>query len=308
KQTSPYTLGDVAQIVLFGDSIFQSSFSPTKSFSFGGALADAYARKLDVINRGLSGYNTLQALRAIALCLPEPEQAKMRILVIMFGANDARLPNSPGGPDQHVSLEDYKKNLKRIVQHRNVTTHEGVRVILVTPPAVDERQCLKSDLESYPNMGRVLRRKATNTVKYAQAVRDVGVELELPVVDIHRAMLTHAGFCRHSSAAAGSITAPANPSLQSLLVDGLHLSGEGNRLLYHEVMGVIERTWPDHMPSRLPGRLPEWDYQPAWKMAEEAEEAEGGEKVGPAWEDLDDYVVTGTFEGKVKDVRKRPRV
>lgn len=42
------------QFILFGDSITRQAFSPGLSFSFGAALSDAYARRLDVINRGLS--------------------------------------------------------------------------------------------------------------------------------------------------------------------------------------------------------------------------------------------------------------
>lgn len=37
------------QIVLFGDSITQQSFSQQKGFGFGAELSDRYARRLDVI-------------------------------------------------------------------------------------------------------------------------------------------------------------------------------------------------------------------------------------------------------------------
>ncbi len=42
------------QIILFGDSITQKSFDPFLN-GWGAFLADAYMRKLDVINRGMSG-------------------------------------------------------------------------------------------------------------------------------------------------------------------------------------------------------------------------------------------------------------
>ena len=42
-------------ILLFGDSITQWGWQPQ---GFAQRLANAYTRKLDVINRGLSGYNT----------------------------------------------------------------------------------------------------------------------------------------------------------------------------------------------------------------------------------------------------------
>lgn len=51
------------QIILFGDSITQQSFSQERGFAFGAELSNQYVRKLDVVNRGLSGYNTAQALK-----------------------------------------------------------------------------------------------------------------------------------------------------------------------------------------------------------------------------------------------------
>lgn len=46
-------------IVLFGDSITQGGWQP---HGFAQRLAYVYARKLDVTNRGLSGYNTEWAI------------------------------------------------------------------------------------------------------------------------------------------------------------------------------------------------------------------------------------------------------
>jgi len=48
-------------IVLFGDSLTQMSWNPELG-GIGARVADLYARKLDVLNRGYSGYNTDWAL------------------------------------------------------------------------------------------------------------------------------------------------------------------------------------------------------------------------------------------------------
>lgn len=50
------------KIILFGDSITQQSFTVG---GWGARLADHYARKADVINRGFSGYNTTWGLAAL---------------------------------------------------------------------------------------------------------------------------------------------------------------------------------------------------------------------------------------------------
>lgn len=39
---------------------------------------------------------------------------------------------------------------------------------------------------------------------------------------------------------------------------GLHLSSAGNRLVYEEVMKVIEGNWPDQSPEVLPMVFPSW--------------------------------------------------
>ncbi|KAK5690157.1 hypothetical protein LTR17_026014 [Elasticomyces elasticus] len=152
----------------------------------------------------------------------------MRILLIMFGANDARLPNTPGGPDQHVPLEDFKSNIRHMVSHPSVTAHESVKIILVTPPPVDERKCLAADQEKLPTIDN-------NNGSHQQHL-------------LRR-----------------SLEAPENSTLQSFLSDGLHFTGEGYRLLFTKLMLLIEREWPELMPGKLPLRLPAWDFQPAWK-------------------------------------------
>ncbi|KAJ7090032.1 hypothetical protein C8R43DRAFT_1050416 [Mycena crocata] len=51
------TVQDV--IMLFGDSITQAAWDER---GFGARLANVYSRKLDVLNRGLAGYNTEWAI------------------------------------------------------------------------------------------------------------------------------------------------------------------------------------------------------------------------------------------------------
>jgi len=282
------------QFVLVGDSITQQSFSQARGFSFGAALADAYQRRLDIVNRGLSGYNTTQALRALPLCMPEAEHSRVRLLLLFFGANDARIAGSPGGPDQSVPLDEFKRNLKAMVHHPAVRAHEGVKVILVTPPPIDERMCLKADQERFPSLGRILRRTAANTATYAQGVRDLGQELGLPVLDVWSAMVTRSGNTRDQPICTGSIDAGINEVLQSYLHDGLHFSGEGYKVLYGELMALVERTWPEEMPGRLAMRLPAWDDTQAWK-----------ESVNGSQQNKDGkYLASGVFEAVVNDVQK----
>nr|KAJ3419520.1 hypothetical protein HK105_006849 [Polyrhizophydium stewartii] len=69
---------ELDQILLFGDSLTQ--------------LADAYVRKLDVVNRGFSGYNTdwcrLLLPSVLATIRPTP-RVRIRLVTVLLGANDA---------------------------------------------------------------------------------------------------------------------------------------------------------------------------------------------------------------------------
>lgn len=249
------------QFLLLGDSITQQSFCQDRGFGFGAALADAYIRRLEVNNKGLSGYNTRMVLQVLPQVIPPPEQAKLRFVTILLGSNDARLPNTPPHiAQQHVPLVEYKENLRALVTHRSIVAHAGVRRILVTPPPIDERRCRENDF-----VQDVAVRKASDTLKYAQAVRELGDELGLQVLDLWGIMIRRAGGNEKDVEVMGSIDTPLNEVLQSFVRDGLHLSPEGYKVLFDELMALIARVWPEQLPKNLPFVLPGWDNQKAWE-------------------------------------------
>ncbi|KAI6802331.1 hypothetical protein KC332_g16965 [Hortaea werneckii] len=372
------------QIILFGDNLTEQSFTqhqPT-TFAWGAALSALYARRLDIINRGLSGYNSTQALRALPLCLPEPTQTSLRLLTIAFGTNDARIPNSPGGPDQSVSVPEFVRNLRDMGSHPAVRAHaDTVKFVFITPPPVDERRLARADAEKYGSlvMGGKLRRRADRTAEYAKAVRELGLELGVPVCDVWSAMVVRAGFgaagrdeeevgedttsgvaaadaaspgasssadtgrrdqaggsAVGAAAAAGvgggggsaagggggdepaiplpaplpgSLDLPPNESLQSFLQDdGVHLSAEGSRVLFGELMSVIDKHYPELMPSALRMRLPAWDDVDVWMAVENngrSEQREQQERMRarrPGGEG--GRVVKGEFEAVLSDTEQ----
>ncbi|KAI6827604.1 hypothetical protein KC333_g9023 [Hortaea werneckii] len=363
------------QIILFGDSIAEQSFiqhqptSPT-TFAWGAALSALYARRLDIINRGLSGYNSTQALRALSLCLPEPIQASLRLLIIAFGTTDARIPNSPGGPDQSVSVQEFVQNLRDMKSHPAVRAHEDtVQFVFITPPPVDERKSARADNEKQGSLviGGKLGRRADRTAEYAKAVRELGSELGVPVCDVWSAMVIRAGFggkdggagtaagrnrdddnTASSAAAAtaaatpsadtasgnqaarsggdaadgsdntatplltplpGSLDLPPNEPLQSFLQDdGVHLSAEGSRVLFGELMTVINKRYPELMPSALRMRLPAWDDADVWMAVEKdgrSEQREQQQRVRARGAGRDrGKVVRGKFEAVLSDAEE----
>ncbi|KAK4983844.1 hypothetical protein LTR50_006971 [Elasticomyces elasticus] len=217
-----------------------------------------HAEFLSFLTRYYSGYNTTQALKVLPRIMPSPEQAKIRFMTIFFGANDARLPNTLGYA-QTVPLETYKQQLIEIATNPAIKTHNP-HMILITPPPIDERLCEATDAAKGINQ---VRRTAENTARYAEAVREVGEQLNVPVLDIWKAFMQRAGWSE-GQPLPGSKDVERNAVLTELMHDGLHFNPAGYRVLFDELMKLIERTWPDQMPDKLPFLLPPWDDADAW--------------------------------------------
>jgi lysophospholipase L1-like esterase len=186
--------------------------------------------------------------------------AHLNTQTIFLGANDARLPNTPGF-SQTVDLEQYKKNLTDIINHPKLQAHKP-QLILLTPPPVEERKTLAHDKTNGIN---VQRRTASNTAKYAEAVRELGQKFSLPVLDIWAAFMKEAGW-KEGDALAGSTDIEQNQTLARMLHDGLHLEPEGYEIIYRELMKLITEKLPEYAPDNLSYVLPSWDDAEAWKQ------------------------------------------
>lgn len=114
-----------------------------------------------------------------------------------------------------IPLPDYKENLKKIVNHRLLSSHQP-KIILFTPPPIDQYQRL--DYEG-PNLAR----SPEVTMSYANACKDVAAELDLPVLDIWTLFMEKAGW-NGDEKLPGSLMMPRNDVLGDLLIDGRSLS------------------------------------------------------------------------------------
>ncbi|KAF8061561.1 SGNH hydrolase-type esterase domain-containing protein [Lyophyllum atratum] len=232
-------------ILLFGDSITQGGWEPGM-YGFGAQLAHVYARKLDVLNRGLSGYSTDWAAPAFKQCLATVREQenlpKVRLLVIWFGANDACLWPSP----QHVPLSKFATNLREWIDivhspdshYYSPSTH----IILISPPPVNTYQ-RAADLESR-DPPKLLDRNFETTRKYAQTVREVAQEKQVGFTDVWTILWEAAG--------------QNEPSLSKFLYDGLHLNGEGYKLTYDALVKTIGEKYPDVHFDNMPSTFPPW--------------------------------------------------
>lgn len=114
----------------------------------------------------------------------------------------------PGSPThQHVPLQEYEQNLRSLITHETIKAHQP-RIILITPGPVDE----------YQFVDRL--RTAEHTKMYADACREIGKELGVPVLDLWSIFMAEAGW-RKGEPLAGSIKDKRNKVLGELLHDGM---------------------------------------------------------------------------------------
>ncbi|KAF8260440.1 SGNH hydrolase-type esterase domain-containing protein [Lactarius quietus] len=185
-------------IVLFGDSLTQMSWNPELG-GIGARVAGApslfdvwlvidlslsrrsVCRKLDVLNRGYSGYNTDWALPIIVKREFSPHAACVRLLTIWFGANDACLPDFP----QHVPISRFSENLatmvRAILEPESPCYSPETRVLLITPPPI-HIPSMRADLQPT--------RTFDTTESYAEEVRKVGKKEGVPDKEAVKAFFT----------------------------------------------------------------------------------------------------------------------
>ncbi|KAJ2482592.1 isoamyl acetate-hydrolyzing esterase [Coemansia sp. RSA 2131] len=135
------------------------------------------------------------------------------------------------------------------------------RIMFITPPAIGDR--MVEDVAK--RNGYEPDRKNAVTKLYADAVKKVAKEHDLPVVDIWTAIEdlvrgstsvdspdcktenNVAGFvesntAEHDVPTEGASTSPFE-GYEKYLLDGLHLSRSGNELLFRLIVSEIEKTW-----------------------------------------------------------------
>ncbi|KAL6937542.1 hypothetical protein ACO0RG_004053 [Hanseniaspora osmophila] len=237
------------KFLLFGDSITEFSFNNAfqasqgklgqdpldplqQQFAFGSALVNLYARKMELVQRGFSGYTSRWALKLLPEVLDDVKNIKMAY--IFFGSNDCIL-----GGNQVVPLEEYIENTEKLVA---MLKAQNIKPILITPAVYDHEKwnMLKKE-EVAAGFVRTLDRFAL----YANSLVDLGSKLNVPVVNLNAAFMKYA-------------VEKLDGRWQELLCDGLHFSGHGSYVMYNELLKTIEKSYPEHHPKNVPYRLPNW--------------------------------------------------
>ncbi|KAI5796383.1 SGNH hydrolase-type esterase domain-containing protein [Peziza echinospora] len=244
---------DYDKVMLFGDSITEGAYDQNDGFAFAAALQHYYGRKLDVLGRGFSGYNTAHALKVFPRIIPPTTTSKIKILTIFFGANDACVP----GQYQHVPLDEYKANLKKLAQHQALGDHRP-HILLVIPPPVCE---YKMQIHDMTRNRTTPSRFAAITKQYADAALEVSRELNIVPINLWGSFMEYAGW-REGMPLSGSKSIPQNEKLGELLRDGLHFTPKGYQLMYRLVVEAIERNYPELRSDAMDRVFPPWETAP----------------------------------------------
>ncbi|KAI3837696.1 hypothetical protein MKW98_027055 [Papaver atlanticum] len=205
-----------SHVVLFGDSITEQSFKPN---GWGSALANTYTRKVDVVVRGYGGYNSRWALFLLQTLLVGYTNPPVAV-TIFFGANDAALLGRTS-ERQHVPVEEYKENLRKIVCHFKELS-PAMLVVIITPPPINEEGRNEYARSLYGDKARELSER-TNEVTgvYAKQCIELAKELGVYSINLWSKMQETEGWQK------------------KFLSDGLHLTAEGNAIVHEEVVRVF---------------------------------------------------------------------
>lgn len=233
-EVSPIEEVTWGKFLLFGDSITQMSCLPF-GYNLLSGLQHYYARKLDVVVRGFSGYNSDQAKLMIKPLFKQlhHKDGPVKGATIFFGSNDCA-----DNKIQHVPLDRYSDNIKEIA---SFLKSQGVVVLIVGCATMD---------------ARTIERTAESALKYNLAAKKVAQELGVGFVDLYSAFVRAAGATPDSNEI--DYSKPDNAG-SFLMVDGLHFSPAGYRQFYLEIVKTIDFKFPQIAAVNLPTIFPDID-------------------------------------------------
>lgn len=177
-----------------------------------------------VINAGIGG-NTTQ--NAIARFEKDVLAKQPDLVVIQFGINDSAVDvwKDPPATKSRVSQKQYEANLRSLIDRLQ---KQQIKVILMTPNSLRWIPRIKKLYGKPPYdpddpLGFNLYLKS-----YAQAVREIAKEKQVPLVDIYAAFEKYAE--------------KEGQSAQDLLLDGIHPNTAGQQMVADLLIPQIKAT------------------------------------------------------------------
>ncbi len=226
------TIAPRKKIILIGDSITQYAM---ESGGWGTLLSTLYCGKADVLNRGMSGYTTYMALQAIPQFISNHDTFSNdcdTLVIVMFGANDAALENIS---KQHVPLQTFISNYETIFKCIQ-SQGNSITVIAMTPPPLHTQQWKEHCCNTFGE--QVVNRTMEMTLQYATALKQWCTQHSIICVDLWEQKEAW--------------------NSRQVFVDGLHLSKQGNEMVYLQLLQTIKTTLPQWNPTTMSLAHPYW--------------------------------------------------
>ena len=212
------------KILLLGDSLTQLCFE-----GWGTHLADVYQRRADVLNRGMSGYNTRWYLRYAEDNGIWNEPGNVALVTIFFGANDAAIKEHAA--DVHIPLSEYKTNLENLVDKAK-ESYPSAKILIIAPPPVHPGQRLEYQKIRYKEKATgILERTSEVTGKYAEICRKIAETKKIPCMDLFTAMRT-------------AEENKDEDDIGRFFYDGLHFSKTGHKFVSSTLLNSIRTHFP----------------------------------------------------------------
>jgi lysophospholipase L1-like esterase len=223
----PTAVAGEITLVAFGDS---TTAVRGEIKIYAGLLADELPRRgvqVKVINAGRGGHNTSHGRARFEkdVLAHDPD-----VVVIQFGINDAAVDvwKKPPATESRVSLTEYEANLRHFV---DTLTGDGVAVILMTPNPLRWNPKMRKMYGKPPYDPGDEGGFSAFLKHYAEKVRDLAEEKDLPLVDVYRMFEEHG--------------ARLGQSVDELLLDGVHPNDRGQRKVADALLPLVAKLAQD---------------------------------------------------------------
>ena len=197
------------KIVFFGDSITQAAVQPGGYIIKLGEIAakEGAKDKFDLIGAGIGG----NKIYDLYLRYEEDVLSKSpEVVFIYVGVNDVwhKLTHGTG-----TDIDKFEKFYTALI---NKFKAKGIRVVLVTPAVIGERNDFSNELDGDVN-------------RYCKVIRNLAKQNSLPVVDLRKAFLEYNVKNNTENKESGILT-----------TDRVHLNERGNQLVAEEMWKVLK--------------------------------------------------------------------
>jgi pectinesterase len=209
------------RLVLVGDSTVNDGGG------WGSGFKKLLTDRAECTNTAMNGRSTMSFMKegrwtnALAL--------KGDYYLIQFGHN-----NEPGKPGRSTDMPTFISDMKKYVDD---TREIGGKPILVTP--LTRRQWDKQ------NPGKI----RSSLTPYAEAVKEIGVEKRVPVIDLHAGSIE---ICEKLGREGCLGFSPTKTVDGTNTVDNTHLTGEGHLIFGKVVAEELVKALPELKPCFKP--------------------------------------------------------